>query len=88
MSPLRGFCGEGGRINKPELRIANALLARAYTKIAATQLIRRYAATPTHKNAAEQHKAAERRLPTRKSAAEQQQAAERRLSLSLMQAAR
>lgn len=45
---------EGERINKPELRIANALLARAYTKIAATQLIRRYAAAPTHKIAAEQ----------------------------------
>ena len=40
---------EGERINKPELRIANALLARAYTKIAATQLIRRYAAAPITK---------------------------------------
>ena len=43
-SPLCGLVGRGVSVGEPALRIATALLARAYMQVAATQLKRRSAA--------------------------------------------
>lgn len=44
-SPLCGLVWRVGAVGEPALRIATALLARAYMQVAATQLKRRSAAT-------------------------------------------